>query len=163
ASGGTPKEVTKLNAARHELIHGWPSFLPDGRHFLLWVFSSEKQNEGIYVGSLDSTELRPVLPLRTRAQYANGYLFFGRQQSLMAQAFDPDKLQLSGEPKQVSAGLGFSASEFSNFAFSASNSGDIVWSEHPAFPKSQPTWVERSGRQSSTLGEPGAYFGLNPS
>jgi serine/threonine protein kinase len=57
ASGGATKEVTRLNASRHELIHGWPTFLPDGKHFLLWIFSSEKQNEGVYVGALDSPDL----------------------------------------------------------------------------------------------------------
>jgi Tol biopolymer transport system component len=163
ASGGAPEEVTRLNAARHELIHGWPSFLPDGKHFLLWVFSSERQNEGVYVGALDSGELRPLLPFRTRAQYANGYLFFGRQGNLIAQPFDPDKLQLSGEPKRVAAGLGFSFGEWANFAFSVSNLGGIVWSEHQAFPKSQPTWFDRTGHPAGTVGEPGIYFGVMPS
>ena len=163
ASGGTPVEVTRLNAARHELIHGWPSFLPDGKHFLLWVFSSEKQNEGVYVGTLDSGELRPLLPLRTRAQYANGYLFFGRQGNLMAQRFDPDKLQLSGEATRVTEGLGLSCCELGNMAFSVSDSGNIAWWGEPPFGKAQPTWFDRSGHAAGTIGEPGNYFGLMPS
>src|SRR5262245_32063276 len=97
--------------------------------------SSERQNEGVYVGALDSGDLHLLLPYRTRAQYANGHVFFGRQGSLMAQSFDPDKLQLSGEPKRVAAGLGFSWFEMANFSFSISNSGGIVWAEHPLVPK----------------------------
>src|SRR5262249_24578915 len=33
-SGGTPQQLTTLNEARQENSHRWPSFLPDGRHFL---------------------------------------------------------------------------------------------------------------------------------
>jgi eukaryotic-like serine/threonine-protein kinase len=165
ASGGTPVEVTHLNAARHELIHGWPSFLPDEKHFLLWVFSSEKQNEGVYVGTLDTGELRPILPLRTRAQYANGYLFFGRQGNLMAQRFDLGTLQLSGEASRVTEGLGLSCCETANMAFSVSRSGNIVWwgGPSPYAGKSQPTWFDRLGHNAGTLGEPGSYYGLIPS
>ncbi len=50
AWGGNAVEVTHLNSDKRELIHGWPSFLPDQKHFLVWVFSSDKQNEGVFVG-----------------------------------------------------------------------------------------------------------------
>jgi len=162
ASSGNPVEVTHLDTTRHELIHGWPSFLPDSKHFLLWVFSSEKQNEGVYVGTLDSGKMRPILPLRTRAQFANGYLFFGRQGNLMAQRFDPYNLQLLGEAKRVTEGLGLSCCEFGNPAFSVSKSGNIAWwSGSPAYAhKVQPTWFGRTGHVEGTLGEPGSYSGL---
>jgi dipeptidyl aminopeptidase/acylaminoacyl peptidase len=81
----------------------------------------------------------------------------------MAQPFDPDKLQLSGEPKRVAAGLGFSFGEWSNVAFSISNSRGVAWSEHLPFPKSQPTWFDRKGHPAGTVGEPGVYFGIMPS
>ncbi len=163
ASGGTSSEVTRLNVARQELIHGWPSFLPDQKHFLLWVYSAEKQNEGLYVGTLDSNELRPLLPVRTRAQYANGYLFFGRQGNLMAQRFDPEKLQLFGEALRVTEGLGLSGQELSNMAFSVTDSGSIAWWSGTNFGKVQPTWFDREGRSSGTIGEPGNFQGLTPS
>jgi hypothetical protein len=35
-SGGTPTPVTRLDEARHETTHRYPSFLPDGRHFSTW-------------------------------------------------------------------------------------------------------------------------------
>src|SRR5712691_7293476 len=40
AAGGTPKPVTSLDAARAEVAHGFPQFLPDGRHFLYLAASS---------------------------------------------------------------------------------------------------------------------------
>ena len=163
ASGGTPVEVTRLNADRKELIHGWPSFLPGKKDFLLWVYSSEKQHEGVYIGAIDSSELRPLPPLRTQAQYARGYLFFGRDRNLMAQRFDPDTQQLSGEAIRVAEGLGVSCCEFANMAFSVSNSGNIaLWSE-TEFTRVKPTWLDRAGHAVGTIGDPGYYFGLMPS
>jgi len=163
ASGGASAQVTHLDADRRDLIHGWPSFLPDDKHFLLWVLSAEKQHEGVYVGTVDSGELRLLLPLRTRAQYANGYLFFGRQGNLMAQRFDPDTRQLSGEATRVAQGLGLYHAEASNTAFSVSDSGSIAWWSEAQVVEVQPTWVDRAGRAIGTVGEPGRYFELMPS
>jgi serine/threonine protein kinase/Tol biopolymer transport system component len=164
ASGGSPKQVTRLDAARQETIHGLPRFLPDGRHFLCWVFSSEKQHEGVYIGTLDSGELRPLLPLRTQAEYANGYLFFGREGNLMAQPFDLRQLQLSGEATRVTEGLGMGCCELSNAAFSISDTGSIAyWSGAAGQAKTQLTWFDRAGRRSGIIGEPGYYAGFMPS
>ncbi len=107
------------------------------------------------MGTLDSGELRRLLPLRTRAQYANGYLFFGRQGNLMAQRFDPDNLQLSGEATRVAQGLGLYGAELGNMAFSVSNSGSIAWWSETPFAEVQPTWVDRAGSAIATIGEPG--------
>jgi serine/threonine protein kinase/Tol biopolymer transport system component len=163
ASGGSPTEVTQLNTERRDLIHGWPSVLPDNKHFLLWVLTAERQHEGVYVATLDSGELRPLLPLRTRAQYANGHLFFGREGNLMAQRFDPDTQQLSGEATRVAQGLGLYDSELGNTAFSVSNTGTIAWWSGTPYAEVQPTWVDRSGRTIATLGEAGLYNGVVPS
>ncbi len=158
ASGGSATPVTRLDPRRHETIHGYPKFLPDGRHFLYWVFSTEKPREGLYVGTIDSGESRLLLPLRSRAEYANGYLFFGRDGNLMAQPFDARRLQLSGEAMRVADGLGQSRPEVSNFAFSVSNSGSVAyWSGHPV-PRTQLTWFERTGRRLGAIGEPGHHY-----
>jgi hypothetical protein len=37
ADGGTPRPITKLDAARNDTSHRWPWFLPDGHHFLYSV------------------------------------------------------------------------------------------------------------------------------
>ena len=164
ASGGSPTPVTRLNTQHHELVHGYPSFLPDGRHFLYWVFSSDKPREGVYVGTLDSGERRQLLPLRSRAEYANGYLFFGRDGNLMAQPFDVRRMELSGDATRVAEELGESFGDLSNFAFSVSDSGSVAyWSGHTA-PTTQLTWFERTGRRLAAIGEPGHYweFAVSP-
>ena len=54
---------------------------------------------GVYVGSLDSLETKRILASDSQAVYAYpGYLLFLRQGILLAQRFDPGKLELSGDP-----------------------------------------------------------------
>src|SRR5262249_62328292 len=99
AEGGESVPLTKLEASHQEASHRWPYFLPDGHHFLYSVLGGP-QGQGIYVSSLDGKDSRRLLDVRDSVvAYADpGYLFFRRDASLVAQAFDAEKLQLSGEP-----------------------------------------------------------------
>ena len=89
AAGGTPQRLTTLDTGRQENSHRYPSFLPDGRHFLFTARSNQKENTAIYVGSLDSKETKRILTEQSNATYVlPGYILFGRDGSLMAQRFD---------------------------------------------------------------------------
>jgi len=59
ANGGASVPATRLNSGRNEISHRLPQFLPDGRHFLYWVWSTQEENTGIYIGSLDPKEKLP--------------------------------------------------------------------------------------------------------
>ena len=52
---------------------------------------------GIYVTALDSNERKLLVPGGSNAKYAEGYLLFLREQTLMAQAFDVERLELASE------------------------------------------------------------------
>jgi hypothetical protein len=83
--------------------------------------------------------------------------------NLMAQSFDVRQLQLSGEATRVTEGLGIGCCEFSNAAFSISDTGSIAyWSGYP-YSKSQLTWFDRTGRPIGSMGAPGYYGGFMPS
>ena len=87
-----------------------PYFLPDGKHFLYQgsptgIHVAAASETGVYVASLeDPTGGKRLLPDNTTAVFAppadstgTGYLLFRRDDALMAQAFNPATLQLSGE------------------------------------------------------------------
>ena len=61
-----------------------------------------------------------MLASRSRAEYAGGYLFFGREDGLFAQAFDPATLTFSGEPRRITDGMGMGFGNMANYAFSVS-------------------------------------------
>ena len=110
ASGGTPAPVTRRDPKRGDVIHRWPFFLPDGRHFIFLV--TARADEGLtadlYVGSLDSEETRLLLRDASNAEYvAPGHLVFARQGKLLAVPFDANRLALGGEPVLIARDVAY--------------------------------------------------------
>ena len=52
--GGPPTRVTEFDVSRAENSHRFPSFLPDGHHFIYTVRSERAENWGISIASLDN-------------------------------------------------------------------------------------------------------------
>jgi Tol biopolymer transport system component len=154
AAGGEAAPVTTLDQSR-ESSHGWPQFLPDGRHFL---YLSIQEKRGIYVGSLDSKQTRRILDSDFNVAYAPpGYLLFARESALMAQPFDSDKLELTGEPFPVADQVGHYT--YGRSLFTMSENGVLV-SESDQIVNSQLAWHDRAGKQISTVGPPGNYYSI---
>ncbi len=172
ADGGTPTPLTTLNASRNEAVHAFPSFLPDGRHFIYWMASNAPDNRGIYVGSLDAKpdeqDSRELVTTDQLAEYAPssdpniGQLLFVRNGALLAQPFDAGRLKLTGQPVTAVEQVGFlSAFPY----FSASNNGILIYraSSGPS-QDAQLAWYSRQGKLLGKVGEPGLFlqFALSP-
>jgi hypothetical protein len=86
AAGGVPAAATTMGAK--EAAHLYPAFLPDGKHFLYFVRSAQRDVQGIYLASLDSPAGTRIASGDTAAEFAPpGYLLFARDGALVAQAF----------------------------------------------------------------------------
>ena len=74
---------------------------------------------GVYIGQLDETlPARRLLESDTGAVYAtSGHLLFIRDGRLMAQQFDPGRLELSGSAFPIAEGLGRSRPEPGSIGF----------------------------------------------
>jgi serine/threonine protein kinase len=153
ASGGTPTPLTTLDKDRKELLHTWPYFLPDGRHFLYSARSSKIENNGIFVGSLDSNERKAILPgVHSSMAYAPpGYILFVRENALMAQAFDAGKLEATGEAFPVVQKVGFNTTN-ARAHFSVSETGTLVYRTDIAVGDAQLAWCDRMGKQIAAVG-----------
>lgn len=155
ASGGASTPATTLDESRKELAHAWPYFLPDGRHFLYLARSLQRQNTGIYVGTLDSSERKLLLNTDSSAVYAPpGFLLFLRERTLMAQSFDASSLQLSGEPFPIADQVGQNAAIGRAF-FSVSETGVLTFLS-ASTPNTQLAWFDRAGKQLALVGSPAA-------
>jgi len=159
AAGGATTPVLRVDPSHNQSSYSWPRFLPDGKHFLYLARGSRGENSGIYIGSLDSTESKLLVQSGSGAMYAAGYLLFLRAGALMAQPFDTEKLQLSGEPSQVAEEVGYNPINGRAF-FCVSNNGVLVYRSN-ILRNSQLTWFDRTGKQLGTVGTPGLM--LTPS
>ena len=148
SAGGQTAAVTTLDQSRGETEHLYPSFLPDGKHFLYTVHGSKPEHTGIYVGSLDSSPPKRLVDANSEARYAPpGYLLFVREFTLMALPFDARSLVTSGEAvsvgEQVSHTLtsgiaSFSVSDTGVLAYGLGNGGGAA--------TLQLVWLDRQGR-----------------
>jgi len=148
AQGGEPRPVTRLDAAPGGNSHLGPYFLPDQRRFLYWA------NRTLRVGSLDGG-LQATLPVETAPYpYAPpGYLLFPRDGNILAQRFDPGRLQLTGEPVLLAEQVAeWGASGY--FPFSVSENGVLAWLTGAAANLTELVWFDAAGRRLETVGEP---------
>jgi Tol biopolymer transport system component len=163
SSGGKATPITKLDEARHETSHRYPHFLPDGKHFVFTALnlagSPQDEANRLYVGSVDGAPSKSIMPLSTNAAYAQGYLLYMRggvsSGSLLAQAFDPERFEIRGEPLSVveamSANIGFY-----NFAsFSVASNGVLVYDS--SLLSTRLEWLDRTGRPTGRFGEVGRF------
>ena len=152
AAGGEASPVTTLDKGAGEIAHWQPFFLPDGRHFL--YHSVDTETGAIYVGSLDRAE-KPRLLLRggSNAQYASGYLLFMRENSLMAQRFDPNRFELSGEARPLAERVQVGGTTLRTGAFSVSSIGSLIYQTGSTGVRSELDWFDRTGRRIGALGE----------
>ncbi len=163
AAGGEPAPATTLDTSRGQATHRWPYFLPDGKHFLF--LSRTARGAGIdgggelNIGSLDSPEHQPVMKASSIAEYADGYIYYVVENSLMARAFDPVKLTLEGDPFTIAEQLLFSTN-MAKGDFSVSEAGDILYGTGASTEDRFLKWYDRNGKELSTVGDPAAYIGL---
>jgi Tol biopolymer transport system component len=101
-AGGAPVAATTLDSARHQSGHRFPSFLPDGDHFLFAALPGVAAGFDIFVGSLKSPGVKRVMSAQSAAVYAEpGYLLFERDGRVMAQRFDTRRLEVTGEATAI--------------------------------------------------------------
>jgi hypothetical protein len=156
ATGGQPSPATEPDKSRNELSHLFPHFLPDGRHFFYLAINSDGQNPAAWVGTLDSKERHPLTGITSQVKYSSsGHAVFIRDGALMAQAFDVDRLELTGEAFPLADP--FVSSGVLQAPFSVSKNGGLVYRAGETRVNSRLTWFDRTGRQTGIAGAVGDY------
>jgi serine/threonine protein kinase len=140
AGGGTAAAVTHIEAGGAG-IQAYPHFLPDGRHYLYMHMQPGTSEPGVYIGQLDSSQSRRLLPAVVtvitpeqtavngplRATYAAAHIFYldHSNSALVAQPFDLGRLELTGEAVRIAEGVESSAPGGS--AYDVSPTGVLVF------------------------------------
>ncbi|MGA9414764.1 MAG: protein kinase [Terriglobales bacterium] len=157
--GGTPEKITETKP-------GWtnrnPYFLPDGDHYLFIVRDTGNASSAgaLYGASLSGEKPRQILERASNVQYSEGYLLYLRETVLVAQRFDPKSLKFSGDPTPVAEKLDYRNAR-DLIAFTAAH-GTLVF-RHGSLQKTQPMWVDGTGKEIGKFGDPGLYGLPKPS
>ena len=164
AQGGTAETVTTVAAP--ESGHFWPHFLPDGKHYVYTAWSTETDKRAIVAGTLGSSDHSRIVPVGSSAQYAQGYLLFRRDATLMAQPFDAARIQASGEPVQITGDVGGNLSNGRGY-FNVAQTGSLLYFQGAnatgdtgraaVQPNWQFGWHNRSGQLVRTAGDSGPH------
>ena len=159
ASGGTPQSASQLDVSKAENSHRWPSFLPDGKHFLYWSRSSRgPESTVLYIGQLGSLEAKQLMKSETMAVYASGHLLFIRDRTLMAQSFDPRKMELSGEPVPIAEHIAINGASV-RAMFAPSETGNLVYQTGEASSGWNLVWWGRDGKPVGSIAQADRYIG----
>jgi Tol biopolymer transport system component len=154
ATGGPAAPVAGVPG---ETSPAWPTFLPDGQHFL--YLACCRQTPELFVGSITTGESRSLGAFESNAQYAADHLFFVRGGNLMAQPFDVRTRRLTGEPLHLGIQAGVNPA-WDRGTFSVSSTGRVVY-RPAARTLKQLTWFDRGGVVAGTLGHPGVFSDLD--
>jgi serine/threonine protein kinase/Tol biopolymer transport system component len=156
SAGGAPAVVTTVDPGTTETNHRWPHFLPDGRHFFYTASTGAccpaSQPATIRIGSLDPADATiTLLQAESSMSYASGHVLFARDGMLMAQAFDLDARQLTGDAVPIGERVATEGSRY--ISASVSENGTLVYAGGSSPEAQRLTWFDRSGRVLATLGE----------
>jgi serine/threonine protein kinase len=152
--GGKVKVITALDKSVHEFAHAHPVFLPDGKRFLFTGLTRDPersdQSPRLYLGSLDSDEVRYLGEIGSRVEYVEpGHLLAVRDGTLLAYAFDPDRPSIASDPRTIMGDV-FYFKPTGDAFFSSSRNGVLV-AQGP-FSSGQLEIVSREGIRRSTVG-----------
>ena len=161
ARGGPVTEVSKLEPAY--FAHKWPSFLPDGRHFLYSAQLREWKTAplDLFLGSLDGTPPRRLGDTWSGAVYAfPGFVlsvgFPGR--TLVARRLDVTANRLTGDALPIAAGLVLISQRWTA-PFSASSVGSLAYVPGNYTPLRRLTWTSLNGVENGA-GDPAQFSEL---
>lgn len=162
ASGGTPQPVTTLDSARKEVGHRFPSFLPDGVHFLFASLPGKAGMFDIFAGSLSDDSRTFVGSMESAPVYADpGWLLYARQGVLAAQPFDAGTRKITGDPvpldDEPSSILDPATSFTAGRSTSISRTGSLAYFSSPSV-NTTATWYDLNGRAVGTLDLPPGHY-----
>jgi Tol biopolymer transport system component len=145
ASGGEAKQLTRLESGQRS--HRFPSFLPDGFHFLYFDTAS-----GTYLGTLDEGAPKRITPTVDSAMLYTppGMLLFVRERTLMAQPFSLETYETSGELVRIAELAALTGTvNTGSISVSASANGTIAFRGASEVPTGgmRLAWFDRSGQE----------------
>ncbi len=160
-TGGTPVAVTVVDSAAGHRGHRYPTFLPDGKHFLCTAVPGGEDSRDILLGSLDGAKMRKVLDSGTGVVATmRGWVLFEKGGAVRAQRFDARSLRAVGPTRTVPTLRAISPNSDGAPILTASADGTVLQRAASDLPQHL-EWLDRQGRVMGDIGVPEGLYG-NP-
>jgi Tol biopolymer transport system component len=133
------------------------AFLPDGDRFLLEL--TDTTNDGVYLGSLATNSLRPLLDLKTNAVYSDGHVLYHDGPRLLARPFDTELGKFTADPVVVADPVFETNFPFHALFTAARDRARIVYLEGTgASLQTELIWYDRGGNPVERTGIVGDLY-----
>jgi Tol biopolymer transport system component len=147
-NGGAPRWLTSISAPS-QVAHLFPHWLPDGRHVLFLVKSSDEQVRGIHVVPAGGGAPRRILPDETmgipvRDAAGQLHVVFVRAGTLVEQRFDASTFEPIDEPTVLAGPIAIGLT-LPRGAYAASAT-TLAYRTDASFAPTRLQWFDRSGR-----------------
>lgn len=144
-AGAVPTRFTAFDAARRELDHSWPEFLPSGKGILITVGGRDAARS-IAVVDVRSRQRRVLVNNAIYARYvATGHLLYvTTDRTLMVVPFDENTMEVIGEPTALAEGMRVSPSSTVDLA--VADNGTLLYTRGVGTIKQELVWVARDGK-----------------
>ena len=155
AVGGTAQKVTQMSP--EHTSHRWPSFLPDGKHFVFSAINHAVQfgpQNGVYLGSLDSKSATRLVQTLTQGVVAGDHLFYLHDQNLVARRLNGSKVE--GDPQLIASGVQSDPDTWTG-AFAVNDTGGLVYQQGSGMTTSKLEWFDGTGRSVGVLADAKPY------
>ena len=158
ADGSGATAVTGSIFTADEQSHRWPVFLPDDDHFLFWAGTfagiKDDRESGIFLSSLAGKEKKLLVHAHSSFALDSNRLFYADDDGhLVSVAFDAGKGTVSGNASVVASTVAVQPATYWTSLTAAPN-GTLVYSSSAGASLSVLTWMDRTGKLMSQIGEP---------
>jgi serine/threonine protein kinase/Tol biopolymer transport system component len=130
SEGGKPEVITTPDVAKEERTHRWPEVLPNAQGVIFSIGSTKSpgnyDNGEVAVLSFKTGKTTILVQTANMARYiSSGHIVYTQAGVLLAAPFDADKLELTGQPVPVLAGVGGDVSSGAGY-WAVSDDGTLV-------------------------------------
>jgi serine/threonine-protein kinase len=128
AKGGTPRQLTVLDPARHEVLHSDAAVFPGTRTVLFTSLTTETGAERIEAVPLDGGRRSVVIEHAMAPVWSpTGHLLFGRDGAVWAVPFDPGSAKVRGAAVPVIPAGVVGTKLLGGLGFQVSSTGTLVF------------------------------------
>jgi Tol biopolymer transport system component len=149
-AGGTPAPITTVETQGES--HRVPQMLPDGERFLFYNQHADKA--GIYAFDPGTRKAKLVtISLAEGVFVEPGSLVFASEENLIVQPFDVERLELTGTPQPIAAGVHYNLARV-YISMGISSRGTLAYQLVNREARAKLGWMDRKGERTILPVEP---------